>query len=220
MPIVTVAMYDGRTLAQKRELVQGITDVVARVTGNTPEAVHVLIEEVKREHWAIGDLLHPDRQAARAAAGTAPAANTTGGARARPLKVGVSAVPALELVKGMNTTYNVCQETVGSDTLRMGVCHHGPDMADLKWAGKVEEAFYVAKGSIKVRWEVEGGETGELVAREGEQIFLPRGLNYALQATGEPAVNVFAIAGGSTSVGAMVGPDGGAQLRSAAARLG
>src|SRR5438067_611774 len=29
----------------------------------------------------------------------------------------------------MNTTYNVCQETVNSDTLRMGVCHHAADMA-------------------------------------------------------------------------------------------
>ena len=36
MPIVTVQMYDGRTLDQKRELVKGITDVVARVTGNSP----------------------------------------------------------------------------------------------------------------------------------------------------------------------------------------
>ena len=60
---------------------------------------------------------------------------------------------------------------------------------------------------------------GELVAREGEQIFLPRGLSYALQATGEPAINVFAIAGGSTSVGAVVGPEGGEKLRTAGARL-
>jgi len=217
MPIVTVAMYEGRTLDQKRELVKGITDVVARVTGNTPDGVHVVIEDVKRENWAIGGRLHPDRQPAQPAsrpAGSAPAESP-----ARPVKVGAKAIPALELVKGMNTTYNVCQETVGSDSLRMGVCNHGPDMADLKWTGKVEEAFYVAKGSIKVRWEAEGGKVGELVAREGEQIFLPRGLSYALQATGEPAINVFAIAGGSTSVGAVVGPEGGEKLRTAGARL-
>jgi 4-oxalocrotonate tautomerase len=67
MPIVTVQMYDGRSLDQKRELVKGITDVVARVTGNSPEAVHVIIEEVKRENWANGGLLHPDRMAARTA---------------------------------------------------------------------------------------------------------------------------------------------------------
>ena len=67
MPIMTVQMYDGRTLDQKRELVKEITDVVARVTGNSPEGVHVIIEEVKREHWANGGLLTPDRLAARGA---------------------------------------------------------------------------------------------------------------------------------------------------------
>jgi 4-oxalocrotonate tautomerase len=62
MPVVTIAMYDGRSIDQKRELVKGVTDVVARVTGNSPESVHVIIEEVKRENWAIGGLLQPDRQ--------------------------------------------------------------------------------------------------------------------------------------------------------------
>jgi 4-oxalocrotonate tautomerase len=214
MPLVTVAMYEGRTLDQKREIAKGITDVVARATGNPAESVHVIIEEVKRENWAIGGLLHPDRQKAQ------PAAQPAGGKAARPVKIGAKSIPPLELVKGMNTTYNVCHETVGSDTLRMGVCNHAPDMADLKWSGKVEEAFYVAKGSIKVRWDSEGGEKGEALVREGEQIFLPKGLDYALQATGEPAVNVFAIAGGSTSLGATHGPEAGEKLKAAAARLG
>jgi 4-oxalocrotonate tautomerase len=62
MPVVTVQMYEGRTLDQKRELVQGITEVVARVTGNNPEGVHVIIDEVKRENWSIGGRLWPDRQ--------------------------------------------------------------------------------------------------------------------------------------------------------------
>ena len=61
MPVVTIAMYDGRSIDQKRELVKGVTDVVARVTGNSPEGVHVIIEEVKRENLAIGGLLQPDR---------------------------------------------------------------------------------------------------------------------------------------------------------------
>jgi 4-oxalocrotonate tautomerase len=65
MPIVTVQMYDGRSMDQKRELVKGITDVVARVTGNVPEAVHVIIQEVKRENWANGGVLQPDRVAAQ-----------------------------------------------------------------------------------------------------------------------------------------------------------
>ncbi len=62
MPVVRIEMYDGRSVDQKRQLVKEVTDVVARVTGNTPEGVHVIIEEVKRENWAIGGLLWPDRQ--------------------------------------------------------------------------------------------------------------------------------------------------------------
>ena len=66
MPVVRIEMYDGRSMDQKRQLVKEITDVVARVTGNTPEGVHVIIDEVKRENWAIGGLLWPDRQSQKA----------------------------------------------------------------------------------------------------------------------------------------------------------
>lgn len=61
MPIVTVAMFEGRSVEQKREIVKGVTDVVARVTGNTADSVHVIIEEVKRENWSIGGVLSSDR---------------------------------------------------------------------------------------------------------------------------------------------------------------
>ena len=66
MPLVTIAMYEGRSIDQKRELVKGVTEVVARVTGNPAEAVHVIIEEVKRENWGIGGLIGPDRLAKKA----------------------------------------------------------------------------------------------------------------------------------------------------------
>jgi len=67
MPVVTIAMFDGRSIEQKRELVKGVTEVVARVTGNPADAVHVIIEEIKRENWSIGGVLSTDRQAARQA---------------------------------------------------------------------------------------------------------------------------------------------------------
>ncbi|HLY21566.1 MAG TPA: 2-hydroxymuconate tautomerase [bacterium] len=63
MPIVRVEMYEGRSMDQKRELARDLTAVVARVTGNPADAVHVIIEEIKRENWAIGGVLQPDRQA-------------------------------------------------------------------------------------------------------------------------------------------------------------
>jgi 4-oxalocrotonate tautomerase len=58
-------MFDGRSLEQKRELVKGVTEVVARVTGNSPDGVHVVMEEIKRENWSVGGMLSSDRQAAR-----------------------------------------------------------------------------------------------------------------------------------------------------------
>lgn len=62
MPVVRVEIYDGRSLDQKRELVAGITEVVARVCAVSAEGVHVIIDEVKRENWSIGGKLWPDRQ--------------------------------------------------------------------------------------------------------------------------------------------------------------
>lgn len=135
-----------------------------------------------------------------------------------PIKIAAKVIPPVELSKGMNTTYNVCQETVGTDTLRMGVCHHAADMAEMKWSGKAEEAFYVVSGSIRVGWDDGQGHTGEVVARAGEQIFLPRGFQYVLKSTGEPAVNVFAIAGGSTAI-ASIKAEAGDVLKAAGQKL-
>ena len=69
MPIVHVELFAGRTQEQKRELVRGITEVVARTCGVSPEGIHVLINEMSRENWGRGSVLHVDR-ARPAEAGT------------------------------------------------------------------------------------------------------------------------------------------------------
>ena len=134
------------------------------------------------------------------------------------VKLNSKDIPPMDLTKGMHTRYMVCRETVGSEALRMGVCHHEPDMADLKWEGKSEESFYVAKGSIRLIWEGGDGDRGDVVVREGEQIYLPKGYRYILRATGEPAVNVFGIGGTSTSLEPIVGPERAQQVKAAANR--
>jgi 4-oxalocrotonate tautomerase len=63
MPIVTISIFEGRSVDQKRRLVEGVTDVVCDVTGNTAESVNVIIEEKSRENWGIGRQLAIDRQA-------------------------------------------------------------------------------------------------------------------------------------------------------------
>jgi len=69
VPIVHVELFEGRSVEQKRELVQGITEVVARTCGVSPDGVHVLIEEKSRENWGRGSVLAVDRKRAEPGAG-------------------------------------------------------------------------------------------------------------------------------------------------------
>jgi 4-oxalocrotonate tautomerase len=60
MPMITVQMFPGRTQEQKAELVQRLTDAFIETCGRpgqTAEGVWVVIDEVPREHWAIGGKL-------------------------------------------------------------------------------------------------------------------------------------------------------------------
>ncbi|MFJ5964254.1 MULTISPECIES: 2-hydroxymuconate tautomerase [unclassified Bacillus (in: firmicutes)] len=53
MPIVTVQMLEGRTDEQKRALVEKVTAAVVETTGAGAEKVSVIIEEMKKEHYAV-----------------------------------------------------------------------------------------------------------------------------------------------------------------------
>ncbi|MGE6630394.1 2-hydroxymuconate tautomerase [Bacillus sp. NPDC077027] len=53
MPIVTVQMLEGRTDEQKRALVEKVTEAVVETTGAGVEKVSVIIEEMKKEHYAV-----------------------------------------------------------------------------------------------------------------------------------------------------------------------
>jgi 4-oxalocrotonate tautomerase len=50
-------MIEGRTVEQKRKLVQEITRVSVEVLGGSPDSVDILITDVKRENWATGGVL-------------------------------------------------------------------------------------------------------------------------------------------------------------------
>ncbi len=60
MPVVTVQLWPGRTHAQKAELVRAITEAVVTIAHTKPESTTVIIEEVSREHWAVGGVLASD----------------------------------------------------------------------------------------------------------------------------------------------------------------
>ena len=57
MPIYPVEMMEGRTLEQKKTLVEAITRVSVEILGGTPEAVDIVVIDVKRENWATGGKL-------------------------------------------------------------------------------------------------------------------------------------------------------------------
>ena len=56
MPVVIVETWEGKTLAQKKQLVEGITSVFAN-TGVPPEAVHIIIKDNPKHNWATGGKL-------------------------------------------------------------------------------------------------------------------------------------------------------------------
>lgn len=57
MPTYHIEMLEGRTLEQKKKLVEEITRVTVEVLGGSPDAVDVLIVDVPRHNWATGGKL-------------------------------------------------------------------------------------------------------------------------------------------------------------------
>jgi 4-oxalocrotonate tautomerase len=47
-------MWKGRTLDQKKELVEVLSKETARIIGCSVESVYVVIEDVKKENWGAG----------------------------------------------------------------------------------------------------------------------------------------------------------------------
>ncbi|MFC1932991.1 2-hydroxymuconate tautomerase [Chloroflexota bacterium] len=56
MPVVTVEMWEGRTIAQKKQLIEGITSVMTGM-GIPAEAVHIIIKDNPKHNWATGGKL-------------------------------------------------------------------------------------------------------------------------------------------------------------------
>ena len=60
MPTYHIEMMEGRTLDQKKKLVEAITRVTVEVLGVKPDSVDILIADIKRENWATGGKLWSD----------------------------------------------------------------------------------------------------------------------------------------------------------------
>ena len=60
MPIITVQMLEGRSLEQKRELVEALTREMARICGCSEAGIFVVIEESQYENFGVGGKLCAD----------------------------------------------------------------------------------------------------------------------------------------------------------------
>jgi 4-oxalocrotonate tautomerase len=60
MPLITVHMFEGRTVEQKRELVAALTEAIVRIAKTTPEATEVVIHDVPRHNWGQAGKLASD----------------------------------------------------------------------------------------------------------------------------------------------------------------
>lgn len=61
MPVVTVQLWEGRTLEQKRALVRAITEAMVEHAGAKPDGLHVILHEIPRENWGRAGVLGVDR---------------------------------------------------------------------------------------------------------------------------------------------------------------
>lgn len=52
MPYINIKVTDeGVTKTQKRELIEGVTQVLVDVLGKDPQTTHIVIDEVPIENW-------------------------------------------------------------------------------------------------------------------------------------------------------------------------
>lgn len=61
MPVVTVQLFEGRTLEQKRRLVKAITDAMVEHADARPDALHVVLQEIPKDNWGRAGVLGSDR---------------------------------------------------------------------------------------------------------------------------------------------------------------
>jgi 4-oxalocrotonate tautomerase len=57
MPTYHVEMLEGRTVEQKKKLVEAITRVSVEILGGQSDSVDIIITDIKRENWATGGKL-------------------------------------------------------------------------------------------------------------------------------------------------------------------
>lgn len=66
MPLVEITIIEGRTSAQKSDLITRVTDAVEGALAAPRQAIRVAIRELPAENWAIGGVSIADLRATQA----------------------------------------------------------------------------------------------------------------------------------------------------------
>lgn len=61
MPKVTIQIFEGRTLEQKRAMVAKVTDAIVETIGARREGVDITILEISKAQYAVGGELYCDK---------------------------------------------------------------------------------------------------------------------------------------------------------------
>jgi 4-oxalocrotonate tautomerase len=63
MPVVTVQAWEGRTVDQKRRLVEAITKAMVEIYDSTQQNTNILIYDVPKTNWGRDGKLSSDAEA-------------------------------------------------------------------------------------------------------------------------------------------------------------
>jgi 4-oxalocrotonate tautomerase len=66
MPVITVEIFRGRTLDQRRQFARDVTEAAASAFGVAPQTVRITFREMERADLSIGGELLIDRDARQA----------------------------------------------------------------------------------------------------------------------------------------------------------
>lgn len=62
MPNVVIDFIEGRTVEQKRKLVESVTDAIVNSIGCKPEAVQIILHEISTDQISNGGVLRCDKK--------------------------------------------------------------------------------------------------------------------------------------------------------------
>ena len=62
MPIINVKLLEGRSDEQLKNLVTEVTNAVEKTTGANREAIHVIIEEMQKNHNGVAGVRKSDAE--------------------------------------------------------------------------------------------------------------------------------------------------------------